>query len=107
MGRATPLHGAGSSRESTAPTPRRHTRRGGTTRSYYRVEYLERDQAVVDRYTTSPDVALTSGLAEDAIWITPSTRTQGRSAIGEVLRADYSAAPDRCVAPLACVEEGD
>ncbi len=61
----------------------------------------------IEMYNSGDLDQLTSGLAEDALWITPSTKAQGRTAIGELLRADHSAAPDRHIEPLAWVEEGD
>ena len=61
----------------------------------------------IEMYNSGDLDQLTSGLAEDAVSITPSTKAQGRTAIGELLRADHSAAPDRHIEPLAWVEEGD
>ncbi len=61
----------------------------------------------IEMYNSGDLDQLTAGLAEDAVWITPSTKTQGRAAIGELLRADHTAAPDRHIEPLGWVEEGD
>jgi len=50
---------------------------------------------------------LTPMYAEDAVEITPRGQFQGRTAIGERLRAERAAFPDQHMKPLVWVEEGD